>query len=457
MLVPAYPQIFTGDRQLNYKSAPGPKGLSGISSIFALGKMDPLVYWQEVHAEYGSTVRLALGPMDIWSFCSAEAIYEVLVTRHKVMRKGLGYFGLRKLLGEGLITTDKDHWSDQRSRLNPLFTIKSSESYSGAIHDACLEGISELNELASKEQPIDIGKVMTRFTMRVISKAAFGVDLTSQQDEVIEAFEFAFAFLADISSQPVRLPLFVPTSQNRKFAKSSEIIDRFVDGLINQSDHSPASQSMSAQIFSALRGIDRKLLRDEVLSLYFAGFETTARTMSFIMDLLPRHPKVLEKVRIEAKSFSTREDGVVGLADLPIAAEVVSEVLRIFPPVAMMARQNNEDCEICGYKIRRNSLIIVNPYLCQRSTTYWKAGSNFEPDFQQSIAQRAVHRGTYTPFGAGPRLCLGKNFALLELAIATSMIAGQFDWEPVDPTPASIEFHGTLRPAKPIMANLKRL
>ena len=377
--------------------------------------MDPLDYWQKAHAKYGDTIRLGMGLIDIWSFSSAEAIYEVLVTRHKVMRKGLGYFGLRKLLGEGLITTDKDHWSDHRSRLNHIFAARASDSYALAVQNACLEGITELNELAQQPQPTDIGKAMTRFTMRVISKAAFGVDLTSQQNEVIDAFEFAFAFLADITAQPVRFPLAVPTKQNRQFIRSAKLIDGFIDDLIDQSGSSGSSEGMSSQIFSALEGIYRTLLRDEVLSLYFAGFETTARTMSFIMDILPRHPQILADVRSEAGALAKWPDKTMSLAELPIASEVVSEVLRIYPPVAMMARQNNEDCVIAGYRIKRNSMIIVCPFLCQRSETYWKAGADFEPDFQKPIAQRAIHRGAFIPFGAGPRLCLGIEFRLARI------------------------------------------
>jgi len=439
---------------LSEQIAPGPRGLSNYRTVFGMGGKDPLVFWQEAQEAYGNTIKLNVGPMDIWFFASAEPIYDILVTQHKNMRKGIGYYGLRKLLGEGLITTDGEHWSHHRSRLNPLFSRTATQDYSQAICDACAEGCNELKELACHPGPVDISHAMTRFTMRVISRAVFGVDLTLRHNDVVKAFEFAFAFLADITARPLRFPLAVPTQQNRKFNDATRTIDRFIDDLIDNAGTIKNTGSISSQLFAALDGIDRKLLRDEVLGLYFAGFETTARTMGFIMDLLPRHPDVLEAVRRETGELASRSLEPVDPGDLPVALEVVNEALRICPPVAMMARQNNAQCQIDGYQIKANSMIIVCPYLCQRNQRYWPAGAEFAPDFRKPLAERAVHRGAFTPFGAGPRLCLGKNFALLELVMVTSTIASRFDWQLTNSTPLKMAFHGSLQPAVPILADV---
>ena len=308
--------------------APGPKGLPVLGNIFQMGRTDPLVFWRQMHAAYGDTVKLRLGPIDAWFFASPDAIYDVFVTQHRNMRKGIGYSGLRKLLGEGLITTDKHHWAEQRQRLNPVFSPASIEIYAGAVSDACRAGLPELLAIADAGRPIDIGHAMTRLTMRVISRAAFGVDLGKGHDEIVEAFEFAFAFVADITAQPVRPPLFVPTPNNRKYRKAHTRIRRFVDGLIDRSVTRGDARSMSGRIFDALSGIDRTLFRDEIVSLYFAGFETTARCMTFMMDLLARHPEVLQKLREEAETLNDPVGSKPVSEQLPAATEIVNETLR---------------------------------------------------------------------------------------------------------------------------------
>lgn len=430
---------------------PGPKGLPLLGNIFQMGNVDPLVFWRNAHAEYGDVIKLKLGPMDAWFFSAPQAIYDVFVTQHRTMRKGIGYSGLRKLLGEGLITNDRDHWSSQRNKLNPVFTPAAVEAYAHAVFDACQAGLPELETLTARNEPIDIGHAMTRFTMRVISRAAFGVDLGEGHDQIVDAFEFAFAFVADITAQPVRPPLFVPTPNNRKFLKARRLIDAFIDDLIDRSRTQPDSSGMNGRIFSALEGTEHALFRDEVISLYFAGFETTARTMTFMMDLLARHPETLAALREEAGHL---EDGAGErpVSDrLPVATEIVNEALRIYPPVALMARQPNSDCIIGGYPVRANSLIIVCPFLAQRNPAFWSAGGQFAPDPDHPLASRLRHRAAFTPFGGGPRLCLGKHFAMIELALAIALIARDFDWQLVDRDPVELAFHGTLRPKVPVM------
>jgi len=436
------------------KQAPGPKGLPLIGNALAMRGADPLDFWRDAHANYGDTIKMKIGPMDLWFFASPQAIYEVFVTHNRAMRKGLAYAGLKKLLGEGLITTDRDHWAVHRQRLNPVFTPGSVDEYSRAVLDACISGIHELQVLASDKQPVDISHAMMRLTMRVISRTAFGVDLGEGHDEIVDAFEYAFAFVADITAQPIRPPLFVPTPSNRKFKHHRDVINRFVDQLIARTDSTTVASSMSSQIFNKLQDIDRKLLRDEILGIYFAGFETTARTMTFMMDLLARNPAVLKKLRSEANTLDISGDISPVPERLPFATEIVNEALRLYPPVAMMARQTNTDCEIDGYAIKANSMIVVCPFIAQRSKEHWKAGDEFSPETGKTLNKRITHRGAFAPFGAGPRMCLGKHFAMVELALAISLIAREFDWSLEKTAPIELAFHGTLRPREPVMVHL---
>jgi cytochrome P450 len=430
---------------------PGPKGLA----LPGLGKFltgDLLECWRDQHALYGDTVLLKVGPLEVWSFAGPEAIHQALVTEHRTMRKGWGYAGLRKLLGEGLITTDGGHWAGQRQALNPLFSPSATEDYAGAIFDAVETGVEELERKARNGETVDVGEAMLRLTMRVISRAAFGVDLGEGHDDVAWAFSYAFNFVAMSMARPIRPPLFVPTRANRDYRRASRIIERFISGLIDDARAHPDASSMNGQIMQALAANPRQMLRDEVISLYFAGFETTARTMTFLMYQLGRHPELRELARSEAVSFGRPPGAMAVLKQLPISCEIVNETLRLYPPVALLARQPRNDVEIGGYPVKAGSLMILVPLLAQRDPRYWPAGDSFAPDPANPLPKRLAHKGAFVPFGGGPRVCLGKHFAMVEMAIATAMLSNRLDWTLLDAAEPELEFNGTIHPKRPLRA-----
>ena len=432
---------------------PGPKGLPIVGNLLSFrGGGDILDRYRALHAEYGDVVKLRIGPLEAWSFISPDAIHQTLVTEHRTMRKGLGYAGLRKLLGEGLITTDEPHWGAQRQSLNPLFSPAATEDYAGAIYDAVEIGVAELEERARRGETIDIGAAMLRLTMRVVSRAAFGVDLGEGHDDVAWAFSHAFGFVADAVGQPIRPPLFVPTKANRDYRRAMAIIESFVAGLIEQARSAPETSSMSGHIMSALRDNPRQLLRDEVISLYFAGFETTARTMTFLMYELGRNPGLRARAREEASGFARPDGAMAVLKQLPLCCEIVNEALRVYPPVAMLARQPAVDCEIDGHGVKAGSLVALVPLITHRDERWWPAGSRFAPDPENPLQRRVAHKGAFTPFGAGPRICLGKHFAMVEMAIATALLSRRLDWRLDDEREPALEFNGTIHPREPIQA-----
>lgn len=434
---------------------PGPKGLPLIGNLLDF-RGDLLGRWRELHATYGETIHIRLGPLEAWSFTHPEAIHQTLVTEHKLMRKGWGYGGLRKLLGEGLITTDAPHWASQRQRLNPLFSPAATEDYAGTIYDAVEAGVYELELKAKAGETIDVGDAMLRLTMRVISLAAFGVDLGDGHDDVAWAFSQAFGHVAAAIATPLRAPLFVPTRPNRAYHRALRIIERFVGGLIEHAAANPDASSMNGQILKALEGNSRKMLRDEVISLYFAGFETTARTMTFLMFQLSRNPGLRGMVRKEAINFGRPTGALAVLKQLPLSCEIVNETLRLYPPVAMLARQPAADVEIGGYAVKAGSLVILLPLITQRDTRWWPEGDGFAPDPGNPLQKRVTHKGAFVPFGSGPRVCLGKHFALVEMAIATAMLCDRLDWRLDNDSEPVLEFNGTIHPKAPILATLTR-
>ena len=139
---------------------------------------------------------------------------------------------------------------------------------------------------------------------------------------------------------------------------------------------------------------------------------------AFRLHLLAQHPRVMARLRDEADGFTRPDSDIEVMRRLPFATEVASEVLRLYPPVAMMARQPKQDCVIGGYAVGAGSLVVIHPYLAQRDPTYWPNPDVFAPNQEVPLPKRLKHRGAYTPFGGGPRLCLGKQFAIHSRAMS---------------------------------------
>ncbi len=434
---------------------PGPPGLPILGNILDLRGRDTLQFWTEAWAEYGDTVRLRLGPVEAWFFAHPDACYSALVREARQQGKGMGYQGLRLLLGQGLITSDGDYWHRQRKLLQPLFTPSRIDTYFATIATACGDGLDRLRK-DSNGAEIDLSDEMMRLTMSVISRILFGRDLTVSDLDVAGAFEFAFAFVTDITANPIRAPLFVPTARNRRYRAARERIDRFIHDLIDNAPDDPTS--LIGPIRRQLAENDAKGVRDEVLTLFFAGFETTARTLTWAVYLLSRHPEWIARIRAEAAETLTDDltDHRI-LERLPVTAAVVNETLRLYPPAAFIARETYEPCSIGGFTMPKGAMVVLSPHLTHRHPDYWPDAEAFRPDRPELTAIQRLPKGAYLPFGLGPRVCLGRHMALIEATVGLALFAARFDWSRTSDEDVGISFHGTSRPDRPIRLRLNAI
>lgn len=434
---------------------PGPPGLPILGNILNLRGRDTLQFWTEAWARYGDTIRLRLGPVEAYFFAHPEACYSALVREARRQGKGMGYQGLRLLLGQGLITSDGDYWHRQRKLLQPLFTPSRIDSYFATIATACADALDRLREDGAGRD-IDLSDEMMRLTMSVISRVLFGRDLTVSDLDVARAFETAFGFVTDITANPIRAPLFVPTLRNRQYRAARDRIDRFIHDLIETAPDDAAS--LIGPIRRQLAGNDASGVRDEVLTLFFAGFETTARTLTWAIYLLSRHPEWIGRIRAEARGALAGDlDDHRILERLPVTAAVVNETLRLYPPAAFIARETNEPCAIGGYTLPKGAMVVLSPHLTHRHPDYWSDGQAFRPDRPELAQIQRLPKGAYLPFGLGPRVCLGRHMALIEATVGLALFVARFDWSRASREEVSISFHGTSRPDRPIRVRLNAL
>jgi cytochrome P450 len=298
--------------------------------------------------------------------------------------------------------------------------------------------------------------------MSIIGRALFSLDLEQEPTGIALAIQEAFIFIPQRSINPL-VPFWLPLPSHQRFKRNRKMIDQFIYEQIAEGRRHPERDNLLSVMLKVQdpetgQGMSDQQLRDEFITLFFAGFETTARTLTWGWYLLSKHPEILEKLRTEAEQV-LGDGRPTGSADpstgsgrslerLTYTRMVIDETLRLYPPTAMLARQNLEADEIGGYTIPAMSLITLAPYVVHRSPEYWPDPERFDPERFSAENSAGRPKFAYIPFAAGPRVCIGNSFSLMEMVYTFAMAAKRFNLKQVTDEEIPAEFTGTTHPTK---------
>lgn len=436
----------------------GPVGLPFIGSIFRLNpKQNILFNFIDLWRDFGDLCHVKLGPLHLYIVVKPEHVHHVLVRNPDNYIKGNGYNGFRLLVGQGLVTSDGDLWRRQRRLMQPAFTPRSTAQFVELMVDAITRTVDRWSALVGTDKPIHMDNEMAKLTMSVMSQTIFGVDLGAESLTVSQAFHEAFAFVTARTMSAFALPLGVPLPSHRHFLRNRRIIDQFVQTQIAKSRQQGVDQQNLLALL--LQAVDEESgqpmsdtqVRDEVVTLFLAGFETTARSLTWGWYLLAQHPAVAQRMVEEADAaLGTRRPTLADLAALPYTRMVVDEILRHYPPAGMLARQVVADDVIDGLRVRGGSIVILIPFMTHRHPDAWPDSAAFTPErFHPDIAAQRP-KSAYLPFSGGARICLGNHFALAEMTFTFAMIAARYRVQRVSAEPIGYEFHGSICPTAPL-------
>lgn len=436
------------------RKPPGPRGLPIVGNALNMGSGDIIAHYMDMWQEYGDIIYIRLGPLDGYTLFSPDFTHHVLVKNQKNYIKGIGYDGFRLLVGQGLVTSDGELWRRQRSLMQPPFTPRAMPNYFDMMVEVTQGMLNRWEVWANNEESFVMDQEMLRLTMSIIGRAMFSIDLGEEMTEVGEALDRAFAFIPSRTNSLI--PLSLPLPFHRQFKADLEIINRFIAERIAAGRQGGSQDNLLSILLQARdektgRHMEENQLRDEVVTLFFAGFETTARSLTWGWYLLTRHPQVIESLEAEADRLLV--DGLPmdsDMGNLVYTKMVVDETLRMYPPTALLARQNVEPDEIGGYYIPPKAMIILVPYAVHRYPEIWENPERFDPQRFTPEAVLERPKNAYIPFAAGPRVCLGNNFALQEMLLAFSMTAARYHIEAVSDEEISFEFAGTIQPTQPL-------
>ncbi|MFN8323179.1 MAG: cytochrome P450 [Chitinophagales bacterium] len=379
----------------------------------------------ELIKKYGEIISLTLPFNRLVIAAKPEYAKYVLVDNNKNYRKSLAYDMLRLLLGNGLLTSEGEFWKKQRRLIQPAFhKQKLAELTAMMVRRATAEA-DKYEKLSVSGEYFDIANDMTGLTLDIISEAIFSNGIGDKADLIAGQITLLNQYATDKLNQPIRLPALFPTPANVKERKAVKILDEVIYSIIDQrrkegvSKNDLLSMLLDARDAESGEAMDNAQLRDEVMTIFIAGNETTANAMAWTLYLLSQNPEAEEKMirEIDSKLNSGVELTFENVMQFHYVRMVIDESMRLFPPAWVVGRRNNTDDEIDGYRIIKGTNVLIPIMYFHRCEKYWDEPLKFKPERFAPDKKVNIDRYVYFPFGGGPRLCIGNNFAILEMQI----------------------------------------
>lgn len=384
--------------------------------------------------EHGDAFTVRIGSRRLMFLVHPDAVAHVAVTGREHYDKGRSYDRIRTyLLGEGIVGSTGDEWRRQRRLMAPFFTPKAVQVHTELIAGHALALADRWERLARAGEPVDVSDEMSDVTAAIILSAMFTTTSIGALDDIRDAVEVMVEY--GTKTVGLQLPPAVPTPRNRRYLAARRFTRDAIDGVIARRASTPDSQwpddllshMMSARDAETGEPMTRSLLRDEAITVFFAGHETTARTLAFVWLALAQHPDVADRLHRELDTqLGDRTPTVEDLRRLPYTAAVVDEALRLYPATAFYARDAVTDDEAAGIPVPAGTSVLLAPYFTHRHPDFWDRPERFEPERWLRPDSGTAHGHRFHPFATGPRVCIGNSFSLLESQILVAMLARRF-------------------------------
>ncbi len=434
---------------------PGPRGR------FLLGNLEeaqsrPLEYVLEVTREYGDLSQVRLGPSKLIIVNAPELVKHVLQEKHANYGRPAFVPLLRRVVGNGLLFSEGDYWLRQRRIMQPTFHRERIAGFARTMA-AAVERRVETWLARPEGGALDMSREMQRLSFEIVGRALFSTELDDDADALGAAIRCTLAWLNERTVRPIAPPLFVPTASNRRFRAAQRLFASTMTELIaerrsaQQESHDLLSMLLAARDPDTGVAMTDTQLRDEILTFLIAGYETTSAALEWILILLARHPGAAKRIRAEHGAVcGSRAPSPAEIPRMPYTRMVIEEALRLYPPVFGLSRRVIADDELRGHRIPKGAQVLVSPYAMHRSPTLWEHPEEFDPDRFTPEIHKQRHRHVYIPFGAGPRLCIGSAFAMMELQVLIPTLTSALHLELDGNADIAPQTCMTLRPKGPV-------
>jgi cytochrome P450 len=417
------------------KTPPGTRGMWPGQTLIAF-RRDPLHFLRSLTKRYGDVSSFRIGPQLLVLINDPEAIRDVLVTNQRAFKKGRGLERTKPLLGEGLLTSEGEVHLRQRRLAQPAFHRERIATYGRTM----IEGAVRARDRWHDGQTLDFAGEMMALTLGIAGQTLFGADVGGETEairgamaEALQAFEIATLPFFEVFDR-------LPVPWMRRLTRARATLDAIVYRMI--AERRRDGRDRGDLLSMLLVDMTDTQLRDEILTIFLAGHETTANALTWAMYALSQAPEIDRALAAEAQALGGLPS-VDDLPRLPYTSAVVSEVLRLYPPAWIIGRRTVTEYSVGGYDLPVGTLVFVSPWVTQRDPRFWVEAERFNPARWQ---KEPPPKFAYFPFGGGSRVCIGESFAWTELTLVLATLAQRWRFELVPGHPVAPKPVVTLRP-----------
>ncbi len=437
------------------KPIPQTKTYPLIGNLFEFNKsrLDSLIKWRQ---QYGDMVEFKLASQGVYLISDADITETALVKNKSFFQKMYNPAkpsGLALVLGQGLVTSQGSYWQKQRHLMQPVFSQKNTHALNKHFYSAANSMFSRWQSKPSTEI-FFLADEMLKTSMEIITQSMFSTSFLNQIDEIAPALETGLKFAAKSVSNPFRPPLFIPTKNNLEYKKALSLLDKIVYDIIKERrlNRQTKYNDLLDMLLNAKddqgNSMSDAQIRDEVVTIFTAGHETTANLLTWTIYLLLTQPDSLEKVQDEILS-QVNSDNIcdLNLNGFPFLRAVLNESLRLKPPIGLIMRKITQPVSIKDYHFEPGKLALFSIYNIHHHDKYWPEPEKFIPE---RFLQITPSKSTFLPFGIGERFCIGKNFAIQESMILLILMLYHFKFERVNQEPVEMDLTISIRPKQKI-------
>ncbi|WP_267241549.1 cytochrome P450 [Streptomyces sp. PR69] len=411
----------------------------------------PLEFLNSLTA-HGDLVRIGMGPHPAYVVCHPDAVHQMLADSRTFDKGGPFFDKARVLFGSSLPMAGWREHRWQRRQMQPAFQPDRIERYAVVMG----EEIDRMTDRWRPGQRLDVSAALTTLTLRIVTRSVLAAEA---EDEAVADVQHSLHTVIDGIYQRVMLPLGplyrLPTPGNRRYRRACDRLHRAIDGIIAERRARPGDGDDLVAMLLAAHDDDTgepmsdEDIRDQLMVMIGAGFETTANTLSFAFWLISQHPEVEERLHAEAdRTLAGRTATPGDLGGLTFAQRVISEVLRLYPPGWFFTRVTTAETTLAGCQLPAGTALLYSAYLLQHRPELFPDPERFDPDRWLDRPADSLPRGTHVPFGGGNRKCIGDQFALIEMTMALASVCGRWRLCPDPGATLHVRARGTLGPGR---------
>jgi cytochrome P450 len=403
----------------------------------------------------GDLVRWRFGPFRVFAANSPEVIHDVLVANAASYYKSSSTKAvMAPLLGNGLFVNDGDSWRTQRKLVSPAFHHKRIAAYA----DLMVDYAQSVGKMWQDGAEIDLEQFMTDYTIHVVSKSLFDAEVSGQETELREVIEQVLRSVDERLMTLFPTPMWVPSAKIRRYKAAIARLDELIYQIIadrragktsgqNITDKGDALSMLLLSQDEQGSGMTDKQVRDEVMTLFGAGHETTSRALTWTWYLLSQNPEVEQRFHDELQAvLGGRTPTLEDLAQLTYTEQIVKESMRLYPPAWVTTRQAHQDTTLGGEPVKKNNVVIINIWGVHHNPNLYPDPWAFKPERFTPEFEKSLPKSAYLPFGNGPRVCIGNAFAMMEAKIALAVLGQRFKLSLKPGHPVEPQDMFTLRP-----------